>query len=134
MKIGTKVFKGEEMETRLCALLDHVVSSPKLEPASVAAGFNKKYVWTALNRSSKGDERYLVHWPDRDSDEPIQFWDAMNLARTMWRLKFDTTLRSDVEMGIPRVVLDQNHEVVYEKDAALLAEYGGDTPEARERA
>ena len=56
------------------------------------------------------------------------------MARNMWRVKFDSTIRSDVELGIPRVILDQNHEVVYEKDSALLAEFGGDTPEARKRA
>jgi hypothetical protein len=134
MKIGTRVFKGDELEIRLCHMLDSIVSDPKMEPAAVAAGFNKKYIWRALKRSGAGDPNYLVRWPDRDADEKIQFTDAVVLARNMWRVKFDATLRSDVEMGIPRVVLNQNHEVVYEKDSALLAEYGGDTTEARERA
>jgi hypothetical protein len=135
MKIGTRVFKGEELETRLCAMLDYILSDPVMEQASLSAGFNRKYIWTALKRSGSGDPRYLVRWPDRDSDdERIQFVDAVLLARNMWRIRFDGNLRSAVDTGIPRTVLDQNHEVVYEKDPELLALYGGDTEAARQRA
>jgi hypothetical protein len=55
------------------------------------------------------------------------------MARNMWRIKFDATLREDVERGTPRTVIHDG-EIVWEKDPALLAEWGGDTPDAKERA
>jgi hypothetical protein len=45
----------------------------------------------------------------------------------------DATIRSAVDVGIPRVVTFQG-AVQWEQDGALLAEWGGDTPEAKEAA
>jgi hypothetical protein len=128
--------EGEELENRLCAVLDYICSRPKLEPAW-RSGMQKtsgKGIWLALKRSQADDPRYLVRWPDRDSDdEKIQFAEAVQLALRLWKLKFSTSLMEDVERGTPEIQM-ANGAVIYEHDSALLARFGGDTPEARDLA
>jgi hypothetical protein len=129
----TQILEGEQFEERLCLILDRIVQDPTLERACRAAGYSGKYVWTMLKRSGDGDPRYLVRWPDRQSGQRIQFGDAIALARRLHTVKFDHTLRSAVDVGIPIVQTFQG-AVCWEQDAALLAEWGGDNPESKETA
>jgi hypothetical protein len=120
---------GEELETALAFMLDYIRSRPKLEPASRAAGFGSKWIWTALKRSEQGDPRYLVRWPDRDAPEKIQLFEAVNLAVRQWKAKFSTTLMQESEEGVPRLQI-HGGQVLYEKDPEALARCGGESPEA----
>ena len=128
-----KIVEGDEFENRLCMILDFVVQNPKLERACRYVGYSPKYIWTLLKRSGDGDPKFLVRWPDRESEQRIQFGDAIALARRLWKVGFDHTLRSDVSCGIPEVQTFQG-EVVWEKDAALLTQWGGDTLTAKQDA
>jgi hypothetical protein len=129
----TQNLDGEEFENRLCDLLDYLVQRPKLEPAARYVGYSGKYIWTILKKSNEGDPKCLVRWPDRDSEQRIQFAEAVVLARRLWKVRYDATLREDVERGIPEIQTFQG-EVVWRKDAEALATWGGDTMEAREAA
>jgi hypothetical protein len=129
----TQILEGDAFEDRLCLILDRVVQDPTLERACRAAGYSAKYIWTMLKRSGDGNPRYLVRWPDRQSGQRIQFGDAIALARRLHTVKFDHTLRSAVDVGIPIVQVFQG-QVIWEQDAALLAEWGGDNPESKETA
>ena len=133
MRKPPQILEGPELETALCYLLDYIRSRPKLEPASKAAGFGRKWIWTALKRSEAGDPRYLVHWPDRDAAEKIQLFEAVNLAMRMWKAKFSTTLMQESEEGVPRLQI-HGGQVLYEKDPEALAMCGGETPEAYDMA
>jgi hypothetical protein len=126
----TSNLEPEEFETRLQDMLDYILQRPKLEPAARYVGYSSKYIWTILKRSNEGDPKYLVRWPDRESEERIQFSEAVVLARRLWKVRFDNTLREDVERGIPEVQTFAG-EVIWEKDAALLAKWGGDTLQAK---
>jgi hypothetical protein len=129
----TQILEGDAFENRLCMILDRIVQDPKLERACRYVGYSPKYIWSMLKRSGDGDPKYLVRWPDRESEQRIQFCDGVELARRLWRVNFDHTLRADVSVGIPVVQTFQGN-VVYEKDPALLAQWGGDTQQAREDA
>jgi hypothetical protein len=129
MRKERQQLEGEELETALCYMLDYIRSRPKLEPASRAAGFGSKWIWTALKRSEAGDPRYLVRWPDRDAPEKIQFFEAINLAIRQWKAKFSTTLFQESEEGVPRLQI-HGGAVLYEKDPEALAMCGGEGPDA----
>jgi len=129
----TKLLEGEEFEAKLCEFLDIIVNKPKMETACRAIGYSGKTIWRWLKRSADGDPKFLVRWPDRESEQQIQFCDAVMQARRMWRVVFDSTLRQDVTLGVAEVQTFAG-EVVWEKDAELLVEWGGDTIEAREAA
>jgi hypothetical protein len=129
----TQILQGTEFEERLCIILDRIVMRPDMEPACRAAGYSPKYIWTMLKRSGDGDPRYLVRWPDREDQQQIQFCDAVLLARRLHTVKFDHTLRSAADVGVPIVQVFQG-AVCWEQDAALLAEWGGDNPESKETA
>jgi len=126
-----KFLEGDEFEAKLCEILDFLVQDPHMQRASRHAGYSSKYIWTMLKRSGEGDPKYLVRWPDRDCENRIQFGEAVALARRLWKVSFDHTLRSAVDIGVPEVQTFQG-EVIWEKDGALLAEYGGDTLDAKE--
>lgn len=128
-----KLVTGEAFEARLCEILDFLVQDPHMQRASRYVGYHPKWIWTALKRSSEGDAKYLVRWPDRESEQKIQFAEAVVLARRLWKVQFDGTLRSAVDLGIPEVQTFQG-QVIWEQDAELLAEYGGDTLEAKSAA
>ena len=128
-----KLLEGDDFEAKLCEILDFLVQDPHMQRASRYAGYSSKYIWTMLKRSGEGDEKYLVRWPDRECEQRIQFGDAVNLARRLWKVQFDHTLRSAVDVGIPETVTFQG-EVIWEKDGALLAQYGGDTLDAKDTA
>jgi hypothetical protein len=123
--------EGPELETALQFICDYLVSRPKLEPASRAANFGSKWIYGAMNRSAAGDPRYLIHWPDRDSEEKIQFIEGVGLAQRMWKAKFASTLMQESEEGTPRLQI-HGGEVLYEKDNEALAMCGGETDEAKE--
>lgn len=129
----TQILEGDAFENRLCLILDRIVQDPKLERACRYVGYSPKYIWTLLKRSGDGDPKFLVRWPDRESQQRIQFGDAVALARRLWKVKFDHTLRSDVDVGYPEVQTF-NGDVVWAKDPALLAEWGGDTLQAKQDA
>jgi hypothetical protein len=123
--------KGKAFEAKLAEILDYLAQDPAIEPAFRAAGYTSKIIWEWIKRSGEGDPKYLVAWPDRKA-EKIQFGEAIALARRLWKVRYDHTLRADVDRGQPEVQVFQG-EVVWEKDAALLAEWG-DGPEAKEAA
>ena len=129
----TQILEGEAFENRLCIILDGIVMDPTLERACRRAGYSGKYIWTLIARSGDGNPKFLVRWPDRESEKRIQFVDAIAVARQLHKIKFDHTLRSAVDVGIPIVQTFQG-EVVWEKDPALLAQWGGDTKQAKEDA
>jgi hypothetical protein len=122
--------KGKEFEAKLAEILDTVSQDPAMERAMRLAGYSPKMIWLWLKRSGEGDTKYLVAWPDKKARK-IQFCDAVVLARRLHKVKMDATIRSACDVGIPEV---QMHDgaVLYEKDAALLAEWGDDK-EAAER-
>lgn len=129
----TQILEGEAFENRLCMILDRIVQNPKLEPACRYAGYSPKYIWTLLQRSSDGNPKFLVRWPDRESEQRIQFCDAIMLARRLHKIQFDHTLRSAVDVGIPELQTFQG-QVIWEQDPALLAQWGGDNAQAKEDA
>lgn len=129
-KKNGKGLKDDEFESMLADLLDCIVQDPKLERASRAVGYAPKWIWSALKRSGEGDVRYLVRWPDRECENRIQFGEAVALARRLWKVNFDHTLRSAVDIGTPEIQTFQG-EVIWQKSGELLAEWGGDTPQAR---
>lgn len=55
----------EEFEAKLCDICDFLVENPKLQTACRSVGYSGKYVWTLLRRSSEGDTKYLIRWPDQ---------------------------------------------------------------------
>jgi hypothetical protein len=120
-------------EAKLCDICDFLVENPKLQTACRYAGWSGKYIWTHLRRSSEGDPKYLIRWPDRESERRIQFADAVMQARKMWCATYDGVLRADVSIGQPRPQVWQG-EQVWEKDSALLTEWGGDTLQAKQAA
>jgi len=122
-----------QFEERLQTLCDFLVENPVLQKASRYAGWSSKYIWTLLKRSSDGDPKFLIRWPDRESEQRIQFCEAVMQARKMWKASFDGELRAAVSVGQPRVSTFQG-EVVWQKDAEALAMWGGDTLEAKEAA
>ena len=126
-----KNLKGKEFEAKLAEILDTISQDPALERAMRLAGYSPKHIWTWLKRSGEGDPRFLVAWPDRKSREKIQFGEAVALARRLHKVKMDATIRSAVDVGVPEVQIHDG-EVLYEKDPALLAEWGDDK-EAAER-
>lgn len=128
-----KHLEDEEFEAKLCEFLDIIVHRPKMETACRAIGYSGKNIWRWLKRSAANDPKFLVRWPDRESEQQIQFCDAVMQARKMWRVVYDSTLREDVTIGVPEVQTFQG-EVVWEKDAEALVTWGGDTIEAREAA
>jgi hypothetical protein len=123
----------ELFEEKLAEFCDIVSQDPALERASRRIGYSPKWIWAALKRSGAGDPRYLLRWPDREGEERIQFGDAVTLARRLHKIKLDHTIRAAVDVGIPVVQTFQG-EIIWEKDGALLTEWGGDTPEAKEAA
>lgn len=129
----TTNLEGDDFENRLCMILDFVAQDPTLERACRYAGYHPKYIWTLLKRSGEGNPKYLVRWPDRECEDRIQFGDAIALARRLHRVKLDGTLRSAVDIGIPEIQTFQG-EVIWEKDGALLAQWGGDTLQAKQDA
>ena len=129
----TSNLKGKEFEAKLAEILDTISQDPALERAMRLASYSPKMIWTWLKRSGEGDQKFLVAWPDRKSKEKIQFSDAVVLARRLHKVKMDASIRSAVDVGIPVTQVFQG-AVVWEQDAELLAEWGGDTPEAKEAA
>ena len=116
--------KGKEFEAKLVEILDTVAQDPAMERAMRLAGYSPKYIWLWLKRSGDGDPRYLVRWPDKKAQK-IQFCDAVVLARRLHKIKMDATIRSAVDVGVPEVQMHDG-EMLFEKDLALLAEWGDD--------
>jgi hypothetical protein len=126
-----QLLEGDALEAALQYIADYLVSRPKLEGASKAAGFGKKWIWHALNRSGAGDPRYLLRWPDREAEEKIQFIEAVSLSQRMFKNRFATTLMEESDRGVPKLQV-HGGAVLYEKDLEALAICGGETPEAFE--
>lgn len=131
--MSKRKLKGKEFEAMLADILDELVRDPAWERAcKVVGGFTSKIVWTWIKRSGEGDPKFLVAWPDRELKEKIQLVEGIALARRLHKVKMDSNIRSAVSEGIPEIQMHDG-EVLYEKDAALLAEWG-DGPEAKEAA
>jgi hypothetical protein len=104
-------------EKNLRAVLDRIVSQPKLGPAMRSIGADEKLIFMWLRKSAAGDPKFLVAWPDPDG-EPQQFVELVKLARKMHLIKLDAAIREDVERGTPRTVI-QDGKVCWVEDEAL---------------
>ena len=104
---------ANELERKLCAVLDALALNPKLRPASRAAGASRTFVHEAIKKSEAGDPLYLIRWHD---DNFRQFCELVPLAQRAGIVKRDQDLRG--------VTIDGEQQFV--KDPALLARFGED--------
>jgi hypothetical protein len=117
-------------------VLDFLVTNPVLSAATRSIGMSEGviFLWAKRSRDDAGDpnSQFSLRWPDDDaSAAPIMFHDALVLARRMWIVNAEARLRSDCDLGRERVLRDPAGNVIWEKDSALLAQWGGDTPQAK---
>jgi hypothetical protein len=119
----------------LCGVLNWLANrSPIYAEAMRSAGYKNDGTivrWMQLSR--QGREGYTVRWPMEDGPD-VPFFQAINTARDIWIANAEARLRSDCDLGRERVLRDAKGDVIWEKCGALLAEWGGDTPEAKENA
>lgn len=117
----------------LFTVLEFIAQTPVLGQAMKLVGFHPNSIYRWLKLSRDGNPKFLVAWPDPDG-EPIQFADAIVLAQRAHLMNLRGRLMRDVDVGVPRVLRTPQGDIVWEKCPALLSEWGGDTPEARENA
>jgi hypothetical protein len=94
-------------------VLDQITSRPALGPAMRSIGASEKQIFTWLKRSNAGDPDFLIDWPE--GDEPIQFVEAVALARKRHVALFEAQLRNEVTEGIPEVQI-KDGAIVWELD------------------
>jgi hypothetical protein len=104
-------------EKNLITVLQRVTENPKLAPAMRSIGASGGLIWNWLRRSAAGAPELLVHWPDEDA-EPIQFVEAMKIARKMHLIAMDATIREEVDRGIPKVVIYEG-KIMWQEDESL---------------
>lgn len=114
----------------LAAVLDTIAQNPVLADAMRAVHRKPNTIFTWLQKSRAGDDRFLVRWPDSDGAE-MQFADAVVLAQRAHHFNFESRLRRDVDVGTPRTLRTQGGEPVFELDYKLMAEWEGDADAAR---
>lgn len=117
----------------LFTICEYLAQTPVIAQAVKAVGYHPNHVYRMLKQSRDGNPKYLVAWPDPDG-EPLQFCEAVVLAQRAHLMNLRGRLMRDVDVGVPRVLRTPQGDIVWEKDPALLAEWGGDTIEARESA
>lgn len=106
MKCGEAEFK---------IVLDRLASPGCSVKAAMGGVANERLIFEWLRGSKRGDERFLVHWPDENA-APIFFHDAVAQARRQQIFAFEAQMRSEVTLGIPRVVLDGGRIVYRERE------------------
>jgi hypothetical protein len=109
---------SKHSHANLTHFLDLMTGHPNISAGARAIGCTPQAVFLWLKRSAAGDEKFLVRWPDAE-DAPIQFAEAVKLARKRFTVLFESQMRSEVVNGIPRVVI-HNGEVQYQKDPELV--------------
>jgi hypothetical protein len=105
-------------EDTLRQFLDIVVSRPHLGSAMEAVGGKPQTIWSWLKKSSQGDKNFLVKWPDPDG-EPIQFADALVLARKQSAVIYESILRDEIMNGVKRVQINSG-KLVYAEDPRYI--------------
>src|SRR5262249_3104174 len=71
--------------------------------------------------------KFLIRgWPDADSEEPMWFHEAVQLARKLHALNLDADVRETLSRGYKRLVLRDNGQPAYEIDDQAIAIFGDD--------
>ena len=117
-------------KAELCHVLDCLTQNPILAAAMRAINRRPNTIFLFAKQSREGNPKYLVRWPDPDGAE-VWFHDAITTARSMHLANFEAALRRDVETGVPRVLRNQQGEIVYEVDHLLVAQFENDPDSAR---
>lgn len=118
----------------LVTFLDLYTAEPIMADACRALGFAGNTVHSWLAKSRAGDPAFMIYgWP-HDDEPPMQFKEAILLAYKMHLLHLRDRITRDVSVGTPRVLRTPQGDIVWKKSGLLLAQWGGDTSEAREDA
>jgi hypothetical protein len=108
--------------------------SQSLRPSAACRACNvaESTFWLRLKRAREQPQDYLIAWPDPDGT-PVSFADAYITARRMSIMRFEAAFREEAELGVLKVVTN-NEGVVWAKDPFALAMFGGETDLAKQRA
>ena len=83
-------------QANLHRVLDQIAIRPKLGPAMRAIGASEKLIFSWMRRSAAGDPALIVRDYPAGAGGEMQFVKAVALARRMWTVNFEHTLRSEI--------------------------------------
>jgi hypothetical protein len=105
-------------EGNMRTVLDIIAVKPALGPAAKAIGGAPGLLFEWLRQSSQGSEKTMVRWPNLES-EPIQFREAVNLARKYFIVMWESQIRDEVANGVPREIVHDG-KLMFKEEEALI--------------
>jgi hypothetical protein len=115
-------------EQTMIAICDALASGVKsLSGAARSSGVASRTFWNWMRASQKGDDRFLIRWPDPEAEQPMPFHKAIAFARKVFLMQVRAQFEHEALVGWEKPVHFQG-QMVWQEDPRAV----GLSPELRD--